>query len=215
MPKTTRSDEEVDVVREKIIKSAFDILVKHGYDSLSMAKVGSKMKMTAANIYNYFRNKDELLLVIYKKAHLILYDKLISAIAPFERPQDKYRAFCYVFFDFGFNNVNIYDALFNRRIRQYSDYIGTPLEAVAYDEYSSSLKTWFLSVQITKEYRESIPNLPYVDPELITLQIFCMTHGIISLNNSGFLKEITSGREEIIRKMLEFTIKFGSEIDFN
>jgi len=34
-----------------------------------MAKLGSKINMTAANIYNYYTNKDELLIAIHKKTY--------------------------------------------------------------------------------------------------------------------------------------------------
>ena len=66
MPKITRSLEEVDAVRERILDCALKILVKNGYESLSMARLGSKMNMTAANIYNYYASKDELLIAVQK-----------------------------------------------------------------------------------------------------------------------------------------------------
>ena len=46
-----------------------------------------------------------------------------------DTPLDRYKNIAYAFVDFGTKNVNIYDIMFNRPIRQYSDYIGTPLEA--------------------------------------------------------------------------------------
>lgn len=67
MPKVTRGIQQVDAVREQILDCAFKILVKNGSESLSLAKIGSKMKMTAANLYNYYANKDELLIAILEK----------------------------------------------------------------------------------------------------------------------------------------------------
>ena len=49
-----------------------------------MAKVGARMKMTAANLYNYYANKDELLIAIHKKAYGMLHDQLRAAV---QRPK--------------------------------------------------------------------------------------------------------------------------------
>ena len=57
MPKTTRSIGEIDAVRERILDCAIKILEKNGYENLSMAKLGSKMNMTAANITTTIRTK--------------------------------------------------------------------------------------------------------------------------------------------------------------
>src|SRR4030065_1667859 len=134
MPKMTRSVEEVDAVREKILNFAFSILEKNEKDSLSMSKIGTKMKMTAANLYNYYASKDELLIAIHKKAYARLYDKISYAVEMGDTPLEKYNNMAYAFVDFGIKNVNLYDVMFNRPIRQYSDYIGTPQEALSYDE---------------------------------------------------------------------------------
>ncbi|MBN1380543.1 MAG: TetR/AcrR family transcriptional regulator [Deltaproteobacteria bacterium] len=91
MPKMTRSTAEVDAVREQILNCAFDILAKHGYESLSMSKIGHKMKMTAANLYNYYGNKDELLIAIHKKAYGMLYDKMKTAVDAADTPEERYQ----------------------------------------------------------------------------------------------------------------------------
>ena len=86
MPKATRSVGEIDAVRERILDYALKILVKNGYESLSMAKLGSKINMTAANIYNYYTNKDELLIAIHKKTYAMLYNKIRNAVKTADTP---------------------------------------------------------------------------------------------------------------------------------
>ena len=90
MPKITRSVEEVDAVRERILDFALKILVRNGYESLSMAKLGSKMNMTAANIYNYYASKDELLIAIHKKTFAMLYDKMSHAVETADTPLQRF-----------------------------------------------------------------------------------------------------------------------------
>ena len=208
MPKITRSVEEVDAVREKILDCAFKILVKNGYESLSMAKIGTKMKMTAANLYNYYANKDELLIAIHKKAYTMLYEKLCSAVEMSATPLEKYKNLTYAFVEFGTKNINIYDIMFNRPIRQYSDYVGTPQESLSQDEFRNSLQVLFLSLQVIREYRESRPDLEQVDPKLLHTQCFSALHGIISLHNSRVLDQISDDPEADVKMVIENTMRY-------
>ena len=203
MPKVTRSIEQVDAVREQILECAFKILVKNGSESLSMAKIGSKMKMTAANLYNYYANKDELLIAIHKKAFAMLYDKISYAVGTAETPLDRYKNMARAYVEFAVHNVNIYDIMLNRPVRQYSDYIGTSQEEISYDEFRSSLKVFFLAVKVIREYRESRKDLPSADPKLLALQCISALHGILSLRNSGMFNQIADDPEGDFNQLAE------------
>jgi len=202
MPKTTRSVEEVDAVRERILDCALKILVKNGYESLSMAKLGSKMNMTAANIYNYYASKDELLIAIHKKTFAMLYNKISNAVKMADTPLQRYQNLTNAFVEFGTQNINIYDVMFNRPVKQYSDYIGTPLEELSSDEFHNSLKALAFAVKIIRDYRETRPDLNPVDAEFLTIQNISALHGIISLHNSGVLFQIADDPEIVLKNVV-------------
>ena len=203
MPKVTRTVEQVDAVRDRILDGTFKILVKNGYENLSMAKIGSKMKMTAANLYNYYANKDELLIAVHKKAFTMLYDKISYAVGKAETPLDRYKSMTRAYVDFAVSNINIYDIMLNRPLRQYSDYIGTPQEEMSSDEFRSSLKVFFLAVKVIREYRESRKDLPPADPKLLALQCISALHGVISLRNSGMFSQVADDPEGDFEKLVE------------
>ncbi len=203
MPKVTRSSDEVDAVREQILTRAFEILVKSGFEGLSMAKIGSKMKMTAANLYNYYANKDELLIAIHKKAYGMLYDKLSDAISTADTPLEKGKKMINAFIEFGTQNKNIYDVMFNRQIRQHSDYIGTPQEEMSNDEFQSSLRTMFLAIEIFQEYLKTRPDMDKIDPKLFVIQIVSALHGLISLYNSGVFSQITDDPDTDFKTVID------------
>ncbi|HUN56085.1 MAG TPA: TetR/AcrR family transcriptional regulator [Smithella sp.] len=211
MPKMTRSSHEVKAVREQILLRAFEILVKNGYENLSMAKVGSRMKMTAANLYNYYANKDELLIAIHKKAYAMLYKKMHSAVSKADTPLERFKSMIYAYVEFGKNNVNLYDVMFNRPVRQHSDYIGTSLEAVSTDEFRSSLRVLFLADKVTRGYRETRPNLGKVETKLLTIQIISAIHGIISLHNSGMFSQITDDPDITFKKVIDNAMHLAME----
>lgn len=213
MPKATRSVEEVDAVRERILDCAFDILSKRGYDSLSMAKIGSRMEMTAANLYNYFGNKDELLIAIHKKAFAMLYDKLRAAVKKANSPLERYKSLTNAFVDFGIRNIHLYDIMFTRLIRQHSDYIGTPQEKLSTDEFRSSLRVLNLTVKIIDECRQTRPNLKPVDPQVLAVQSVSALHGMISLYNSGILLQITGDADGALKEYVQNMMRYVTGID--
>ena len=202
MPKITRSVEEVDAVRERILDCALKILVKNGYESLSMAKLGSKMNMTAANIYNYYANKDELLIAIHKKTFALLYDKISKAVEIADTPLQRFGNMMNAFVEFGTSNINIYDLMFNRPIKQYSDYVGTPLEELSTDEFRNSIKTLAFADKVIQDYIETRTDLNPADAKFITIQNISALHGIISLHNSGVLRQIADDQEVVLKNIV-------------
>ena len=202
MPKITRSVEEVDAVRDRILDYALKILVKNGYESLSMSKLGSKMNMTAANIYNYYSSKDELLIAIHKKTFAMLYDKISKAVEKANKPLPRFENMMNAFVEFGTSNINIYDVMFNRPIKQYSDYIGTPLEELSTDEFRNSIKALAFANKVIQDYIETRPDLNPDDAQLITIQNISALHGIISLHNSGVLHQIVDAPEIVLKNIV-------------
>ncbi len=202
MPKITRSVEEVAVVRERILDCALKILVKNGYENLSMAKLGSKMNMTAANIYNYYGSKDELLIAIHKKTYGMLYNKMRNAVKTAATPLQRFWNMVNAFVKFGTSNINIYDVMFNRPIKQYSDYVGTPLEELSSDEFHSSLRALSFADKIIRDYIETRADINPDDAKLLTIQNISALHGIISLHNSGVLHQIVDAPEIVLNNIV-------------
>ena len=211
MPKTTRSVGEVDAVRERILECALKILVKNGYESLSMAKLGSKMNMTAANIYNYYTNKDELLIAIHKKTYAMLYSKIRNAVKAADTPLQRIHNIINAFVEFGTRNINIYDVMLNRPIKQHSDNIGTPLEKISSDEFHNSLKVLTFTVKVINDYRGTKTDLKPVDQEFLAIQIISALHGVISLHNSGVLHQVAGDPEIMLKKIVDKTIRSITE----
>ena len=109
----------------------------------------------------------------------------------------------YAFAEFGTGNINLYDIMFNRPIKQYSDYIGTPQEELSYDEYHSSLRAFSLTVDVIRDYRESRRDLKPVDPKSLAVQSLSALHGIISLHNSGVLKQMVDNPKTTMKTVID------------
>jgi AcrR family transcriptional regulator len=196
-------------VREKILDCAFGILARHGYEGLSLSKIGKKMRMTAANLYNYYGNKDELLIAIHKKSFGMLYDSLQGAVREADSPRNKFKCLINTFVGFGIKNVHLYDIMFTRPIKQYTDYIGTPQEEMSRDEYMSSLRVLELAFNVFQDYCRVRPELRGADAKNMVIQGMVALHGIISLYNSGILATVAENPEEVVKSFVNDTIEFS------
>lgn len=113
--------------------------------------------------------------------------------------------------EFGTRNANIYDVMFSRPIKQHSDYIGTPLEKISDDEFHNSLKVLTYAVKVIKDYRKSKPELSSTDEEFLAIKIFSTLHGVISLYNSGILRQVATDTDNVLGKTVDNIIRLISK----
>ncbi len=202
MSKTTRSEQEIEEVKRVILDEALKLLHREGFENLSMYKLGKRTNMTAANLYNYYRNKNQLIIAIHKKTFELLYNMLNESIEHEHDPVQKINKIMTTFIRFGKNFPNFYDIMFNRRVPQLSDFTGTSEEMLSWDEYQSSIRNLHLVINIGKEVVSAHPELEGIDTEFYFIKIFSELHGVLSLYNSGVLKEMVDNPDQIIDRII-------------
>jgi AcrR family transcriptional regulator len=201
--KTTRSEKEIEKVKSGILEEALIILKDEGFDNLSMYKLGKRTGMTAANLYNYFKNKDQLIIAIHKKTFELLYTMLSGAVKKEGNPAAKIKKIIKTYLKFATDYPNYYDVMFNRRVPQVTDYKGTPEEPISRDEYQSSLRNLNLVMDIGKEVLASNSDLKDADLEFYFIKTFSELHGMISLYNSGLLKAIVKNPDRVMARIAD------------
>jgi hypothetical protein len=132
----------------------------------------------------------------------MLYNKIRNAVETADTPLQRFWNMTNAFVEFGTQNINIYDVMFNRPIKQYSDYIGTPLAELSSDEFHSSLRALSFAVKVIRDYIETRPDLNPADARFLTLQNISALHGIISLHNSGVLYQIVDDPEIVLKNIV-------------
>lgn len=63
------SQEESNARRDQVIDACADLFVSNGYSDITMAQIAQSVTFGRANIYNYFRNKDEVFLALLQREH--------------------------------------------------------------------------------------------------------------------------------------------------
>lgn len=60
----SRKEKEKQALQQKIFNAATQIVTEEGYEKLSIRKIATKIEYSPTTIYNYFKNKDEILMSI-------------------------------------------------------------------------------------------------------------------------------------------------------
>ncbi|MFZ5597142.1 MAG: TetR/AcrR family transcriptional regulator [Bacillota bacterium] len=202
MPRQTRTPEEIREVKNKILEAALQSLVEEGFDRFSMRRLASRLGMTAANIYNYYTNKDELYIDIQTRGFEMLYDSIKEACDAAGDPVEKLEKMIWAYIEFGVNNSGYYNIMFSWNTPKYSDYIGTPLEQTSYLEKQTALKTAELAMEVIAGIL-SDRGLDTGEALYLTIKAWVTLNGLVSLINSRVLQEVDQNVEAVKQRISE------------
>lgn len=191
MPKAPMSKEEVENFRERILDIALDIILKQGFDNLSIRKIASRLGVTATTIYNYYTNKDELNLMIRVRGFETLHAMLKKASDRFaDKLEARFEAMIRAYVDFGRTYPGYYDLMFNLRTPKFLDYIGTKMENTAHFEKQTALQCYNLFVEPISAYIGFDDGEETGLVQYMIIRHWSDLHGLITLYNSRLFHEV-------------------------
>jgi AcrR family transcriptional regulator len=98
--------------RANILDAALDIVKEDGWQSLSMRKIADKIEYTAPIIYEYFANKEGILMELTRLGNGILLKDLKAAQAKYGSPETQLEAMWHAYWDFAFEHKELYKLMF-------------------------------------------------------------------------------------------------------
>ncbi len=208
MPKATRTPEEVEAVRQRILERALDIITERGYEGLSMRRLGRRLGMTAATLYNYFTNKEEIYLHVLTRGFEVLNEDLAHAYGGTADPFERLRAVLKAWLRFGLEKSNYYDIMLTLYIPKYRDFVGGPLEPLARKELKTALKIPELIIGVLEEIAEAYGNIRKEDARYHFIQLLTAMHGVVSLYNNTILVYVHERPEAILDSLVESHLSF-------
>jgi len=152
MPKTPMSKQEMENVRALILDTALHIIIEEGFLNLSLRKIASRIGVTATTIYNYYKNKDEINLMIRIRGFEKLYDMLKKYSKGSANVERKLKAMIRGYLEFGRTYPSYYDIMFNLHTPKYLDYVGTEIEPLARIEKDNALNCLDLFIEPIRTY---------------------------------------------------------------
>jgi len=199
MPKAPRTPQEVEQTRERILDTALDIIIKDGFENLSLRKIASRLGVTPTTLYNYYSNKDELNLMIRVRGFEKLFALLTKRARPHADIEARFGAMIRGYVTFGLTYPSYYDLMFNLHTPKYLDYVGTDIEPLAHHEKQTALKCLALFVEPLESY---IPGNGVKRDRFILHQVvrfWSDLHGLITLHNSRLFHEVIDNVDMFIK----------------
>lgn len=215
MPKLQRAPEEVEAFKNQILDVAMEVMKEDGYKHISMRKVAARMNMTAANLYNYYANKDELNLAIQTRVAVILFDMYKDAFGRFDDPWERLVHFIDLYVEFGISCPNYYDIIYSITAPKYADFVGTAAESVALEEkrkaLDAALAVLDINVKAVVELRKMSGDFSAEKARLEIMTAWSTLHGMISLHNRGYFEKMGEQGSDLLGKMKVRVLKMFSE----
>lgn len=81
MDSKSRKEQDRKKLESKIFDAAVSIISEEGFSQLSIRKIASKIGYAPGTIYNYYKNKDEILDHIYYTVYLEVVEEIQSTLA--------------------------------------------------------------------------------------------------------------------------------------
>ncbi len=113
---TMASKERIARLKEEtrinILDAALQIVKQEGWQALSLRKIADAIEYTAPIIYEYFANKEAILLELTRKGFLLLDRELQKAKAEHRSPAKQLEAMWLAYWNFAFDNKELYQVMF-------------------------------------------------------------------------------------------------------
>ncbi|WP_343524110.1 TetR/AcrR family transcriptional regulator [Pedobacter sp.] len=101
-----------DETRTKILDAALNIVQTEGWQALSMRKIADQIEYTAPIIYEYFSNKEGILLELTRRGYQMLAKDIREARDRHETPAEQMEAMWIAYWNFAFANKEFYQLMY-------------------------------------------------------------------------------------------------------
>lgn len=205
--KSARSSAELQKIRECIIDAALSIIGEQGFPSLTMRRLALRMRMSAPNLYNYFKSKDEIYISIVIKGFQMLKDEMVRVYRANDDPAQRAHAMMAAYIGFGTTNKAYYDIMFTWPTPKYNDYIGTPYEKLSGIELKTSMEIARLAMDALLDLRKD--TVPFSGEETVhhMVKVWIMLHGMVSLSNSNIAGYVTPDMQNTCNRIIDELIE--------
>ncbi len=107
-----RRERERKAVKESIIAAAKDIAIKEGWDAVTVRKIAEKIDYTPPIIYQYFKDKSELLRELKREGLQKLLAKYQSVLRSSQNAPEALTNLATAYWDFAWENPELYKLMY-------------------------------------------------------------------------------------------------------
>jgi AcrR family transcriptional regulator len=203
MPRTPRSTEEIETVKQNILENALQIITQHGFEGFTMRRLAKRLGTTATPIYNYYTSKEEIYLKARARGFNILYEQTRQAYDSQKDPFAKMQAVTKAFILFAVSNPQYYKIMLTWDVPMYNQFAGTPLQEVAAEVVAASTRLIDYGHHLMKEMSERYHQFTKKDVQFQYILWITGMHGIVSLYNNTILNGLHGNPADIINPLAD------------
>jgi AcrR family transcriptional regulator len=168
--------------RINILEAALQIVKDEGWQALSMRKIADVIEYTAPIIYEYFANKEAILLELTRKGYLILARDLKEAKGKHRLPAKQLEAMWLAYWNFAFANKELYQVMYG---------VTTTFNC----ELANTMEEADLPWDLVTEVIGQLMHITDMDSGIICTKYYTfwsVVHGLVSINllSKGFSDEV-------------------------
>jgi AcrR family transcriptional regulator len=189
-------------LRSATLDATRTLLLREGYENLSMRKIAAAVGCSVSSIYLYFANKDELVHALIDEGFQLWYEIVRSSASVDEPPIHRLELHCREYVEFGLANPEYYEIMYMFHPRRMARF---PKEM--YRRASRSMDT------LTEMVRECAPDVLRSEEEarLHAHVVWAILHGVVStivaqrldirLDRDAYVEVSVSSAVDTVRKL--------------
>lgn len=189
-----RREREREELREQILDVAMTILIKEGYEALTIRRLADEIAYTPGALYSYFKDKEDIIfaLVLRASRHLA---SVFRAVESIPHPLERLWAIGRAYMKFAMEHQEYYDLMF---------IMSTPIQKMAESDYQEG-HTAFYILRATVQDCMQQGYLPQADTDTAAYAMWSFVHGNVSLM---IRKRTTMIPEDKYQDLLEDSLNF-------
>jgi len=160
--------------KAQIVRHAEDLLEEEGVDGFSLRAAARRVGITPMAVYRHFADKEALLEELFERGFRRLRDVLQAALEPTD-PAERLRRTFHAYLRFATDAPNTYALVFERRMR--------PGERAG----RTNVPAFRFVIDRVQECMDA-GVLPRDDAEAVALDLWALTHGLVTLRRAGKLE---------------------------
>ncbi len=186
-----RRERERQEIRQSILSAARQIAIEEGWQAVTTRKVAERIEYSQPTIYEYFDNKEAILMALLSQGFEQVLSAMRSAKAQHEQPEAQLLAMSHAYWAFAFRCPELYQVMHGLGGVSFS-HAETPADARAiFALLRETLQSWIQTNHVVME-----------EPDAAIDAIWGLVHGLITLAMMG---RIAQG-EQRAKQIMEQTI---------
>lgn len=186
-----RREREKQVIRQSILSAARQIAIEEGWQAVTTRKVADRIEYSQPTIYEYFDNKEAILMALVYQGFEGMLAAMQTAKVPDAQPEERLLAMTRAYWAFAFRCPELYQVMYGFGGVSFT-HAETPTEARAiFALLRDTLLSWMQQKHVD-----------LAEPDAAIDALWGAVHGLITLTMAGRI----AGGEQRARHIVEQTV---------